>query len=108
MRRFLGASGWVRKSFPKEVIVVLPTLTAQLKKDAVWPMPDQAVKAKLALQALAIRAILLTVVDEIAAEAVRADRGRLQIRVGGHRVPALPLQAVPRGQGDVQRPFDGA
>ena len=67
MRRFLGAFGWVRKSFPKEVIVTLPALTAQLKKDAVWPMPPEAAKAKLALQGLACRAVLLAVIDEIAA-----------------------------------------
>ena len=67
MRRFLGAFGWVRKSFPKECIVVLPELTAQLRKDALWPMPPAAEKAKLALQSLALRAILLSVVDEVAA-----------------------------------------
>ena len=51
MRRFLGAFGWVRKSDPKEVIVILPTLTAQLRKDALWPMPDAAQKPNLLCRA---------------------------------------------------------
>ena len=80
MRRFLGAFNWVRKSFPKECIVVLAPLTAQLRKDAVWPMPEAGQKAKLALQSLAIRAVLLSVVDEIAA--VTRDRPLEQIADG--------------------------
>ena len=67
MRRFLGAFGWVRKSFKKEVIRCLPLLTAQLKRDAVWPMPEEARRAKLAVQALACQAILLAPFDELAA-----------------------------------------
>ncbi len=80
MRRFLGAFGWVRKSYPKEVIVILPTLTAQLRKDALWPMPDAAQKAKLALQSLAIRAVLLATVVEIAA--ITRDRPLEQVADG--------------------------
>jgi hypothetical protein len=80
MRRFLGAFGWTRKSFPQEVIIILPALTGQLKKEAVWPMPPAAQQAKLALQALACRAITLTVVDELAA--ITGDRPLEQVADG--------------------------
>ena len=67
LRRFLGSFGWIRAHFPSEVVRFLPTLTAQLKKGAVWPLPPEAVKAQRAIQKLAEKAIRLAVFDEIAA-----------------------------------------
>ena len=67
MRRFLGNFGWVRPHYPKEVAIALPALTAQLRKDAAWPMPAEAVSSQRAVQAMAARLVKLAVLDEIAA-----------------------------------------
>ena len=67
MRRFLGNFTWVRGHFPREYVLALPALTTQLKKGAEWPMPDAGEKAKQALQQLAIRAMKLCSLDEVAA-----------------------------------------
>ncbi|HIL57533.1 MAG TPA: hypothetical protein EYG39_06465, partial [Rhodothermales bacterium] len=67
MRRFLGNFGWVRPHYPKEVAIALPALTAQLRKDAVWPMPAAGVSSQRAIQAMASRLVKLAVLDEVAA-----------------------------------------
>ena len=67
MRRFLGNFNWVRQHFPTEYILCLPALTNQVKKNAVWPMPEKALKAMKALQKLAERAMQLYPLDVCAA-----------------------------------------
>ena len=67
MRRFLGNFGWVRPHYPKEVSIALPALTSQLRKDASWPMPAEAVASQRAIQAMAARLVRLSVLDEVAA-----------------------------------------
>ena len=67
VRRFLGNFGWVRPHFPAEVVRALPPLTAQLKKGAVFPMPEEALKAQKVIQKLAERVVRLCVLDEVAA-----------------------------------------
>ena len=42
-------------------------MTAQLKKGAVFPMPDEALKAQKVIQKLAERVVRLCVLDEVAA-----------------------------------------
>ena len=67
MRRFLGNFGWARPQFPVEYVALLRALTAQLRREAAWPMPAAAVKSQKALQELATQCVRLAVVDETAA-----------------------------------------
>ena len=60
--------------------MVLSPLTAQLRKEAVWPMPEEAARAKLALQALACKAIMLYAVDEV--DAITRSRPLEQVADG--------------------------
>ena len=49
----------MRPHFPAEVVRALPALTAQLKKGAVFPMPEEALKAQKVIQKLAERVVRL-------------------------------------------------
>ena len=67
LRRFLGNFQWVRPHLPNEYIIPLAILTKMLRKGAEFPMPAEACRAQAAIQALAIRAVRLGVLDEVAA-----------------------------------------
>ena len=77
MRRFLGNFTWVRGHFAREYILALPALTAQLKKGATWTMPDAAEQAKKLIQQLAVRAMKLCSLDEVAATTRERPLNRL-------------------------------
>ena len=65
LRRFLGTFNWVRGHFPKEVQAVLPYLNAALKKDAIFPLNGEQLRAKRAIQELACRCIRLAAIDMV-------------------------------------------
>ena len=66
LRRFLGTFNWVRGHFPKEVQLPLGILSAQIKRDAEWPMPAEQRRAKAAIRKMACEAIHLAPLDMVA------------------------------------------
>ena len=57
----------MRPHYPAEVVRALPAMTAQLKKGAVFPVPEEAQKAQKVIPKLAEKVVRLCVLDAIAA-----------------------------------------
>jgi hypothetical protein len=85
MRRFLGAFGWVRKSYPKEVIAILPTLTharrcAESQTCFAEPRYPSGAPRDCGRDS-----------GDYARPSLRASRRRMSVRVGRHSVPGVPV-----------------